>query len=429
MKGQRRKLRKSEWVILLAPLLLLTVWWVTATDNAVVNRYIPIKFSDHMRDINSIEFSADGAYMAVGSNEFAATPPIHELRIWDTRSRQFLWSLRFQDWIGYPVFSLDGKYVAVTVSDKKIMRAADGGIMDAGVCIFDTVTGNKLFTWPTKKYVGHFQFIGQGRQMLIEGQDVRIWDLTTGRSRLLAKEIYSHGLWPVIDKKQMMVAVFMRQNRKPPPKGTNYPGVLRLYDIRSGKVLRELPPLSERASIKGMTFSPDGDEVFIRIRRSNKESEEYNEYRIKWSWRKNQPPVETLGPKLYRRHSTLDASIAIGIEWLWKGTGNDRTIAGSKLHAENMLSATPLWVKELPEKAVQLLFFRDGHYFATLEVNTTDQSWVRVRNSRDGALHREFPGGNTWGSAFRLTPDGKKLAIGSKGAVKLWDVSDLTSSR
>ena len=108
MKTQRRRLRKSEWVILLAPVLVLAVSWIVVrVRDTWTRRYTPVTLALPATNPNfnalrvkSLTFSPDGRYLAV--SQWSGN---YIISLWDCQTEQQLWKATFQSMTWLPQFS------------------------------------------------------------------------------------------------------------------------------------------------------------------------------------------------------------------------------------------------------------------------------------------------------------------------------------
>jgi WD40 repeat protein len=422
----RRKLRKSEWVILLAPLLAFAAVGGGPLFQRYWHRYFPAQLKGHLPSVEAIEFSDDGKTLIVASWDSSKSPDVREMRLWNLQTQTTEWKANQPVWTNWPQFSDDSKSVGWVISSLKLMPDAEGGFADSICEIYDVNSGTRLHQIPLSYMGMHFRFLPDNQHVLCDGTKVRLWDLKTGKLvRTLARDA-----WPsffsglAVDKSGRYAAIVAQGKRRPPAKWTRKGdpplfrnGKLRIYEIATGKLLAQtrevLPEETDR-----VRFSNDGKEVNVVVRSGEKPGAI-----LKWRWQSesNFKKIHTIDGWSVR--TSPDGKTRISVVLTWQGKPYESTFVGSIIKSEDTQTQRHLWSQKVKASIRLILFFPDSRHFAVHEsANDSGEGWVIVRETQSGKEVKRFESGY----AFMPSPDGKTLATSARGTVKLWDVSDLS---
>jgi eukaryotic-like serine/threonine-protein kinase len=191
--------------------------------------------------IVSAAFSPDGRSVATVDVRGSATTEGQELQLWDWASGSRRWRMALSADPRGVSFQPDGRRVAVLCGDGELL-------------MFDPADGREVRRWrahepePAHHWInnGALAFSPDGLTVLTwgMGNDVRVWDVATGRPRYppLRHRDKCHDLRFSPDGRSMALA--------------SYDGSVRVRDFATGKVVADLPAHPD--IVYSARFSPDG---------------------------------------------------------------------------------------------------------------------------------------------------------------------------
>jgi|GEM_PF-4225549 len=153
---------------------------VTQPNTIEVDTSNNISFKGHESDINALEFSPNGEWLATASTD-------RTIRIWDTNTYEEQFQLTgHNDWVNAIAFSPDGQYLA-----------SGGGLL---VKVWDVITGEEV--WSVRGHgnsVMSVAFSPDGSLIASSGWDatIKLWDATTG-DELLTLSPNAGWVWDVV---------------------------------------------------------------------------------------------------------------------------------------------------------------------------------------------------------------------------------------
>lgn len=195
----------------------------------------------HRSNVESVAFSPDGKTVVSGSADNA-------LKLWDVATGNELRTfLGHSNNVHSVAFSPDGK------------MAVSGGF-DKSVRLWDLATGKEIYSLKTEDLVSTVAFSPDGSLVASGGESeaLKIWSVITGKKSHVMKHdrIYSIAFSP--DGKTVASVGMSKEHVNP---STNkavkqwYP-TIKLWDVATGREMRTF--LSGRAPYNSITFSPDG---------------------------------------------------------------------------------------------------------------------------------------------------------------------------
>ena len=205
-----------------------------ALHQALPDLHILRTISAHTSAVTGVAYSPDGTLIATSSAD-------KTVKVWDAASGMLRYSLTNQDVIWDVSFSPDGKFLATS------------GYID--VTLWDTATGNKLFTLSGASPgaatgfdigVGRVDFSPDGTRLAVADMDgvPKVWDLST---RSVALELAGH--------KTTCKAIAYSPDGKLLATGSD-DGVVKLWDSQTGQERFSLT--GNKPLVRGVAFSPDG---------------------------------------------------------------------------------------------------------------------------------------------------------------------------
>jgi RNA polymerase sigma factor (sigma-70 family) len=275
-------------------------------------------------------------------------------------------------------FSPDGKKLA-------------SGAMDRRVHLWDTATGRRLRTFRGHKgEVSCVLFTPDGKRLVTLGWDktIRLWDVDSGAE---IRRWATLGGWKVaLSPDGKTLAGFS---------DTAAVYTINLWDLATGKKIRELPHEGQPDGMTALAFSPDGRTLVSG------------------------------GDRVLRRFD-----VATGKQQDLFGAGHGQTHAivftpdgktqAVASHDDATLWDTTTWkeIRRIPEKYVySLAISPDGARLATGVGGDTVRVWETATGKEKAACKGRHQG-RIWAVAF--SPDGKLVAGGSEGSsIQLWDAA------
>jgi hypothetical protein len=220
---------------------------------------------------HEFDVSPDEHFIAVTGYEKTkpGTPTVTKSRVYrlEGESATMLYEASFGDTDAY--YTPDGKMLATTYD----RGSTPGANEDCGLEFYDTVTGKRIGGWrSTAKSTGGaicpgrpLQFLGQGSDRLITDDVVSpalsVWDVYIGKLlQHLSSKMEHPGPAPTTESLSIsadgrLVAVVRFQGEW----GAEYG--MTIWDLSTGRALKEIPVGLHRQIILGTYFSSSGDQV------------------------------------------------------------------------------------------------------------------------------------------------------------------------
>ncbi|EFR02261.1 hypothetical protein MGYG_05262 [Nannizzia gypsea CBS 118893] len=316
-------------------------------------------FEGHDEWIEAVAFSIDGQLLASSCSG--------SFKLWDVTTRALKQTIK-ADWYGYPVFSPDGRLLAVAFHDNTIR------LWDAGTGAPQRILKGH------RDSVNSIKFSPDGQILASSSDDgtIILWDAATGAPKrsLNARQIIEDdescfSLVAFSPDSQLLALCFHRDT------------TITLWDTITGAVQQVLE--GHRDSITEVAFSPDG-----RLLASSSDD---NTVRL---WDMATRAQQTLkGHEQEIIYSSGDKAVG-----LWDTTTRaQRTLNG---YGKEVISVT---------------FSPDGQLLASISL---DGKTVELWNVVTGALKQTLEG-ESYSMAF--SSDGRLLASGSYKTVRLWNVA------
>jgi WD40 repeat protein len=334
------------------------------------------------KEARVLALTADGKTLAI-----AGRRPVEDTLLWDVAARKEILRLRGGPLHGYGshlVFSPDGRYLALA------------GDSESAITVWETASGKILHhekrprSEPT-----HLALAPDGKTGAIScyNGDLHVWELATGKilERLSGGDTYFKVIG-FVGNGQLLVAAM--ENRS-----TGYVTTLRWHDLAAGKVVKTLR-LSERLAY-GFALAADNRTMTVA-----NASQTYGlldlatgKKRHAWQWGQagwGAGPVFSPDGK----QVALD-----GIVWE-TGTGKQvRRFSVWKGHSATVNNAA---------------FSPDGKTVASV-CSRRVCLWDAGKDGEPRILHTEQS--ECGGYALAFAPNGKWLAVGGAGWIKLWDLA------
>ncbi|MEU5973906.1 hypothetical protein [Streptomyces sp. NPDC047315] len=368
-----------------------------------------------------VAFSPDGASVAISYLDGA-------VRVYDVASgRQRAMLDDGQALVDVLTFSRDGRRLATTSRD-------------AAIRVWDVETGRAQHVFKTYKkrkappseYFQSLDFSPDGRTLVSGGQDVRLWDLMTGRSRVYIPK--PQFPYPVPEAKYYAKAVFGSDGSELAV--AQHDGTVTLRDARnSGVIIASLTGHVSR--VDRLVFSHDGATLV---------TSDADALRI-WDARSQGPRVTLTG---YTRglvaiaFSADNRSLATmtqeGNIREWEtGDLNTHTLTGHSKPVSALTFSTDgrTLVTAGHDETVRIWGLPAGRRMATITgvrkvaalspdgrtlVTADRDGTVYLRDARTGASRRTLPGAAPAVNSLAFTSDGSTLAALGDNRVHLWDV-------
>lgn len=343
--------------------------------------------------VRELAFLPDGQRLLVASDGWDG------LQCWDIRSGKEV--LSFED------CPTSVKYLKVTSDGRRALSSSQGG----HVIVWDLATGEEIRTltgWPTETpTIRAVAFSPDGRLALsaggcdvervkklrdearVEGRKfeyslgiIKVWDIRSGR---LLRVLRGH-------KREVATAVFLKGGKQILSGGGAGDGMLRLWDTRTGKELRQLTELKGEKCC--LSVSPDERLLAIGGREGQLKLFELSTGKLLKNLRGDQK-------KIYRVHFCSD--------------GKHVLTSGAERAVKFWDVGTGQCVKTWPLTGAAVAFSVDGRlalgFNGSLLDLTTGTTLCVLPVARDDLSNASF------------SPDGKLVATtGQEGVVKLWDV-------
>jgi WD40 repeat protein/transcriptional regulator with XRE-family HTH domain len=330
-------------------------------------------FRGHTREIYSVAFSPDGAYILTGSQDGTA-------RLWDAQTGQEIRQFAgHKGGISAAAFSPDGKLILT-------------GGNDHTARLWDAQTGQQLQLFNDSSGVGAAAFSPDGKYILTNGGDnvARLWDVSTGQ---IIHDFTGHTDY-VSDVAFSPGGNYVLTG--------SFDTTARLWETATGKELQLFPGHSQDSRVTSVAFSPDGKYVLTG-----------NDDRTAQLWE-----VET-GHEIrtFRGHTDSVKDVAFSPDGKYVLTGNqDKTVR--------------LWNAQTGEDVRQFIghqagvkaiaFSPDGQYIVSAGEDRTARLWGASAN----ASPRVFTGHTKGVTSVAFSPDGKYALTGSADTTaRLWDVA------
>jgi WD40 repeat protein len=344
--------------------------WDVATGRTLTT------LAGHVGGVGAVAFSPDGRTLATGADD-------HLVRLWNVAggSRSTL------------KVRAGGTGVVRTVAfspDGRTLATGDGNGRDSAVRLWDVTTGrtrNTIAGSPSGGNPVAFSPDGQTLATSGSGGTVRLWDVPTGRAR----GSLAAGDGPVT------AVMFSPDGRTLATSGSNDDSI-RLWNVADRRLRATLNSYAEDSLALGLTFSPDGRTLATA------------DYSTVYLW-----DVAT-GRRIatLTGHSRFVMSLSFSPDGRTLATGGtDRTV--------RLWDATTGRLRSILDGryAVNAVAFSpDGRTLATGGTERTVRLWDVVTGQTRTLLTGHT--GAVWTLSF--SPDGNTLATGSSdGTVRLWD--------
>jgi WD40 repeat protein len=339
----------------------------------------------HSGPVKAVAFSPDGKLIVSGSYD-------NTIKLWDVKTGKELKTLA-----GHPrsvetvAFTPDGKRIASGSSDDTIK-------------LWDVATGKELKTLAGHSgYVLSVAFSPNGKLLASGSEDktIKLWDVETGRE-IITLTGHSTLVWSIAfspNGKLLASGSWPDEDRR--PSGTDWNGMIKLWDVATGKELRTLSGHS--GWILSVAFSPDGKQIVCGSFGAAKRG--INRWNVE-TGKELLPLSARSTPVLLGAVSPDGKLIAIGSTnhdihlWSLRAGKEFRTLKG---HSQLVNS---------------VVFSPSGKLLASSSSDGSIKLWD-VETGR--VLRTMWAGEGIQSIAF--SPDGTVLASGSDdNAIRLWDV-------
>jgi WD40 repeat protein/serine/threonine protein kinase len=218
------------------------VWDLSSGARATLE---PRTLAGHTNRVNSVAFSPDGQLLASASND-------RTVKVWNAQTGELRFDLPGQSipnpqpYMGL-AFSPDGRWLAAPGTDNTVK-------------VWDVATRrNRFILRGHKKEILNVRFSADGRRLISGGWDrrVNVWDLPAAAPEASVREGRVLSPLHTLDdlSVSMSSAALSPDGQRLAVGGPDSDGMVRVYDVTSGRLLREL---EGHVRVVSVAFSPDG---------------------------------------------------------------------------------------------------------------------------------------------------------------------------
>lgn len=326
----------------------------------------------HAGDVTSVAFSSDGKYILSGGKD-------NTVKLWNASTgKEIRTFMGHSGWVYSVAFTPDGRYAVSGSSDKTIR-------------IWDIATGKAERTFSGEEEIRSMVLSPDGRCILAAGKG---YDFTTHDNYFTVKALSIEDgkkLWKSQRYKGFEPHVTFFPDGK---YGLSSEGGIKMWDMRSGKLIREFADSNYDSSI---TVFPDGKRVL---------SSKFKNLRI-WDVETGVPIKELPG------HDTID-TVALSPDGRYALSGcRDNTARlwdVEKGQEIRMLTGHKAWINAVG-------FSPDGHYALSGCSDNTLKLW----DVKTGREIRTYAGNVSQNQVVAFSPDGSSIIAASVNDLNLWD--------
>lgn len=328
--------------------------------------------------IFSLAFSADGRYLATGSEDAL-------IRIWDVKTRRLLHTLTgHTDEVRSVVFSPQ------SYADPRVGYLLASGSYDGNVRLWEIPSGDCLRVLQGHTdWVWSVDFSPDGQTLASSSSDrtIKLWDITTGQT---LSTLSGHP-------QQIRHVAFSPDGKTLASGGDDRQ--IRLWHYPTGSLLRVLK--GHRSWISTLTFSPDGQILASGSEDQSVRLWETRSYHCLKTLRGHSNGLWSV--VFHPEKSILASGSQDGVIRLWDGD------SGRCLH---QWPGHQSWVWSV-------VFSPDGQ---TVASGSEDRS-LKLWDTATGELRRCFLGHGDAVFSLVFSPDGRRLISGSlDGRIKIWEM-------